>query len=111
MENEKCKSCLYYCSRTETCDYILIVGHSRGCSVKNCDRYENNKIAEKLSRYYAGTGSLPDTDKALLELYEQGLSDVEIGCITGKGMMLIRHWRMKMGLLSRRDLEVAVYED
>ena len=30
--------CVYYSPRTETCDYLIITGHCRGCSVENCDK-------------------------------------------------------------------------
>ena len=41
---EKCKTCRYRADRGEFgCNYILIEGHSRGCSVANCTRYEKGK--------------------------------------------------------------------
>jgi hypothetical protein len=36
-----CKTCIYR-SREEAvnrCDYILFIGHSRGCDVEDCDKY------------------------------------------------------------------------
>jgi hypothetical protein len=36
-----CKTCIYR-SREEAvnkCDYILFIGHSRGCAVEDCDKY------------------------------------------------------------------------
>lgn len=42
-DREKCKTCRYRQRKrneiTGGCDYISIVGHSRGCAVENCDRY------------------------------------------------------------------------
>ena len=42
-DREKCKTCRYRQRKrneiTGGCDYISIAGHSRGCSVENCDRY------------------------------------------------------------------------
>ena len=40
--NRKCRTCKYraYEYSVNGCDYTLITGHSRGCSVKDCDRYE-----------------------------------------------------------------------
>jgi len=111
MENEKCRSCLYYCTRTKTCDYILIVGESRKCSVKDCDKYVLNRSAQILSDYLAGKRSLPPTDKLMLELYERGHSDVEIGRVTGKGMLIVAHWRKKMGLPSQKEIAESCHED
>lgn len=39
--NPKCKTCIYRASKSAIngCDYIFIVGHSRGCAVKECDKY------------------------------------------------------------------------
>ena len=39
--NPKCKTC-FYKGRPESdlgCEYILIEGHSRGCSIDECDKY------------------------------------------------------------------------
>ena len=45
---KKCKTCKYRAARQELngCDYILIAGHSRGCPVKECDKYEEGKRVE-----------------------------------------------------------------
>jgi hypothetical protein len=40
----QCKpDCLYWSKFTETCDYSLTVGHSRGCPRDACIRYEPKK--------------------------------------------------------------------
>lgn len=42
-KNEKCKTCIYRGAKMQTaigCEYILHAGHSRGCSVEECDKYE-----------------------------------------------------------------------
>lgn len=103
----KCRTCLYRSARTDTCDYILIVGHSRGCPVKGCTKYVATENAKRLCDYYAGVRDLPESDKELLDLYEQGFTDSEIGQLTGKGRMVIAHWRQKMGLRSQKELEMA----
>lgn len=42
-----CKKCKYRGREMggyrTTCDYIVIVGHSRGCKVENCNKYEPGK--------------------------------------------------------------------
>lgn len=49
--NKKCLKCVYVGgnkrSRVPTCDYILIEGHTRGCSVLNCDKYKPGKAKRK----------------------------------------------------------------
>lgn len=41
---KKCKTCKYRADRGEwKCNYILIEGHSRGCSVENCTKYKKGK--------------------------------------------------------------------
>lgn len=35
-----CKTCIYRTRESKCgCDYILITGHSRGCTVEECDKY------------------------------------------------------------------------
>lgn len=41
-DREKCKSCMYRDTK-KGCDYISIVGHSRGCSVSNCTVYQEGE--------------------------------------------------------------------
>ena len=45
VKNKKCRTCVYRASdyHMNGCDYILIEGHSRGCSVEECDRYIKGK--------------------------------------------------------------------
>ena len=39
--NEKCKKCVYRAADTDmnNCDYSLITGRCRGCSVSECDEF------------------------------------------------------------------------
>lgn len=41
-KNPKCKSCKYRGTNYigNGCDYIEFIGHSRGCPVEECDKYE-----------------------------------------------------------------------
>ena len=48
--NKKCKTCQYRAAESSSngCDYYLITGKTRGCSVENCDKYiEGDKIQLK----------------------------------------------------------------
>ena len=45
----KCKTCKFGCkiSGMEICQYILIMGHSRGCDPENCEKYIRGKHLEE----------------------------------------------------------------
>ena len=42
---EKCKKCVYRAALPDAnnCDYILLKGHSRGCPVEGCTRFEEGE--------------------------------------------------------------------
>lgn len=51
-DHEACKTCRYrpdkrMSQRGMGCDYLDLVGHSRGCSVEDCDKYEKGNRMEK----------------------------------------------------------------
>ena len=51
-DREACKTCRYrpdkgMSQRGMGCDYLDLVGHSRGCSVEDCDKYEKGNRMEK----------------------------------------------------------------
>ena len=51
-DREACKTCRYrpdkrMAQRGIGCDYLDLVGHSRGCSVEDCDKYEKGNRMEK----------------------------------------------------------------
>lgn len=54
--NPKCRTCKYKAQEQAIngCDYISIVGHSRGCSVKDCDKYEKGKRLSCLEKWKSG---------------------------------------------------------
>ena len=43
------KDCMYRgrIAGYETCDYALMVGHSRGCSISGCDKYRKGKRSRR----------------------------------------------------------------
>lgn len=111
MNNPKCRGCLYHGYRTDTCDYILIVGRRRGCPVESCDKYESGKCARELSKILSGLGGARPSDEELVRLYEQGFSDKDIAVAIGKSRSLVAHWRRKLGLPCQREIEVDARED
>lgn len=51
-DREACKTCRYrpdkrMAQRGIGCDYLDLVGHSRGCSVEDCDKYEKGNRVKK----------------------------------------------------------------
>lgn len=48
-KNPRCSTCMYRAGKSEPngCDYILITGHSRGCSVEECDKHERQPRSRK----------------------------------------------------------------
>ena len=51
-DREACKTCRYrpdkgMSQRGMGCDYLDLVGHSRGCSVEDCDKYEKGNRVKK----------------------------------------------------------------
>lgn len=59
-DRKKCKTCKFrpasaLKSNGAGCDYCDLVGHSRGCAVEDCDRYEKgNRIERKLVMHDSG---------------------------------------------------------
>ena len=45
---EHCKGCYYWCTQTRTCDYTIIVGHSRQCDSENCIKKITKREGKKL---------------------------------------------------------------
>ena len=47
-DRHACKTCTYRTSpemrRTGNCNFILLEGHSRGCAVEDCDKYQKGKL-------------------------------------------------------------------
>lgn len=40
QSNRRCRSCYYYLPSIRCCNYLKIVGHSRGCDIEGCTKYE-----------------------------------------------------------------------
>ena len=37
------KNCAYHSKSVGSCDYLLITGRRRGCSIEDCDKYRKKK--------------------------------------------------------------------
>lgn len=110
MSATKCRGCFYFGYRTRTCDYILLTGQRRGCPVDACDKRVPNKSVQALVKFYDG-GELPEKDRLLLQLYEQGLNDSQIAELVGESRKLVCRWRLKMGLPSQKEIAEAADEN
>ena len=85
-----CTGCDFLSKSGEaTCDYISLVGASRGCPVgEGCPYHTGKAEAEKHER---------DAAEAL-KMYEAGAADSEIAATIGWTLSQVRHWRQKAGL-------------
>ena len=98
---EYCRGCDYMSKGSglqNTCDYLLLAGHSRGCAPGVGCPYHTGLEAPKRHRHKI------DGDK-LRELFRQGLSDEEIGAAIGVPEKSVQAYRLKHGLKrpKRRD--------
>ena len=41
--------CAYHSKSVGSCDYLLIAGHQRGCSIEDCDKYRKKEEAVRAS--------------------------------------------------------------
>lgn len=59
-KNPKCKTCMYRAADyyENGCDYILVTGHSRGCPVEECDKYERKARKRKKPVMLAKKGGI-----------------------------------------------------
>lgn len=90
---------------------MLITGSRRGCPVSSCDKYESGERARQLAKSHFWLCGMRTSDQEMLDLYEQGLSDVEIAVVIKKSRILVSRWRRKMGLPSQKQIEVSARDD
>lgn len=67
MARNKCKTCKFGCrtSGMDICQYILIMGHSRGCEPQHCDKYIRG------AKIKAPEGeNIPEVQRKMREKYE-----------------------------------------
>ena len=111
---ERCKDCVYYCNcdghyMYPTCDYILMTGRRRGCPAGDeCDKFLPAKDCLRFTNPLMGVVRLPIQEQQLVDLYEQGLPDGEIGKRVGLSRSAVQVWRHKRGLPSQQDLKRGV---
>ncbi len=97
---EKCAKCYYCDSCVGSCDYILVTGKRRGCSPKNCNKFEPKSELGRRSEI-ALPGGRPDVKRkrvAMKALYDQGLHDRLIAEKIGCSKALVVQWRQNAGL-------------
>ena len=71
VDRKKCKTCMYRATNSMQlsgagCDYLDLVGHSRGCAVEDCNRYMKGKRMEKKKqnkRRESGDGEINTVDR------------------------------------------------
>lgn len=119
MLMEKCQSCYYRGKHGYGCNYLSVVGHSRGCPVKGCTKY---KFSRKRAKKEVPPPTVKEAEAAevpesilkkrgrydqRMELYQQGLTDPEIAGEMGISKGAIAHWRKALGLPSNYRREVG----
>ena len=103
----KCSKCIYYCKRTASCDYYIITETRRGCSVDNCDKFEE-LLCKRKPPTPVVTPAKPKvepkrrmtSDDELMPLYRQGMTDAQIAKVTGFNTSTIWLWRTRSYLPS-----------
>ena len=116
MLMEKCRSCYYRGKNEYGCNYLSVVGHSRGCPVKGCTKYKfSSKRAEKEVRppqaketeVHVGITAKKGRYEQRMELYQQGLTDPEIAREMGISKGAVAHWRKAQGMPSNYRREAG----
>ena len=92
----KCYKCPYFDRRLCTCDYLLITGERRGCSIADCEIYlfGKAKCEKKLKT--------DDNAERFAELYREGLMDTEIAERLGVTKLVVFRWRKQNNLPCNR---------
>ena len=92
----KCYICPYYDRRLRVCDYLLMTGKRRGCSIDDCTIYTIGKVTRKRK------ATTDDKVERLEELYNEGLNDKEIAEKTGVSKIAVCRWRHRNKLPHNR---------
>lgn len=106
---KKCKKCIYrgVTAGIHTCDYILHAKQSRGCSIAECEHYHdeaNHRNEKAIAAMHSEEAAVKraKTKKSKTDLrdaywkslYDQGLTDAQIGNIVGRHHTTVTGWRM-----------------
>ena len=85
-----CTGCDFLSKSGEaTCDYISLVGASRGCPVGEGCPYHTGKANAERRQHEEGEAR---------KMFEAGAADSEIAATIGWTLSQVRHWRQKAGL-------------
>lgn len=103
---KKCCKCIYYCKRTTTCDYYIITEQRRGCSIANCDKFEELKHKRRPPPPVVTPAKPKEPRRVrtfangeeMMELYKRGMNDNEIAQEVGCSSRNVTYWRSRVGL-------------
>lgn len=93
---QRCQKCYFYGHRTDTCDYILVTGHRRGCPPDRCIRFEPSGGRDR--RRPALTAKQLNRLRQMKLLHGRGLTDPQIAELVGVHQQTVFMWRKKNGL-------------
>jgi hypothetical protein len=112
----RCYHCDFGDRVTGGCNYFLATGRRRTGPVEDCDCFEERKSKRSWMQYKKkAPGPKPSNEKirhrnaAMMELYNEGLSDIAIAAELGCAPVTVRQWRWSIGLpsqLERKKKEV-----
>lgn len=112
----KCYHCDFGDRVTGGCNYFLVTGRHRTCPAENCDCFEERKSKHSWGhRQPKSPNPKPKNERirhrnaAMMELYNEGLSDSAIAAELGCAPVTVRQWRWSVGLpsqLERKKKEV-----
>lgn len=114
---KRCQACFYYASDyghfiCPTCDYFLITGKRRGCPAgDDCNKFLPSKDCIRYTSAAAGLVRLPVREQQLLDLYEQGETDVAIAKALNISRQVVAKWRNKNGLSPQVDLREGISDE
>ena len=92
---ERCKKCYFYGSTTDTCDFFLMTGERRGCSVDRCVRHKTRTDTRRPQQQTPGQN---ERQRQMRKLHAQGLNDTEIAAQIGVSSWTVGQWRRKFDL-------------
>lgn len=100
-----CQGCAYHAGGMNTCDYILIEGHPRGCPPgKDCTRRIAGRKRQQTISISRSAVPAPAIEKRVyasrrkMELYQKGMSDGEIARELRISSTAVRQWRVANSL-------------
>lgn len=97
---QRCRKCQYRSTYTDTCDFLIITGRSRGCPVEACTHFAPRQREIVRTSHQPRTISRKQAlrREQMQKLYDLGLSDGDIAGRVGVCKTTVFKWRHSVGL-------------